>query len=428
MQRRGKIFTASSAHAAELLANSGHTVQIVTFGDCEPFAATSLENHDPDDDLFDAEIQIALKKIIKKDSQTREKGLKELRQLIDKVSIDDVRKSFKHFVILFPKLSVDATATIRSNAVRVLGGYIKKLQKNSEPYLKKILPYVILLMQDSYSQVVNESKSMLADCFPNEKYDTVMEIFKEPVCEIALKFMSDKHQLLRKGEGEETEEQRFMRLALQSIQYLHSICTESMSDELRKQIFQFFSGPYHRRLISPSSQMPVVSSMLNLASRITTLTDGWEAILKSYVPTASFTHLDNADRSVSRAAALFVHQMVKAKVLFNVLDIDETVARRMVAVINRKKNFWSNVSNVMVPVIKAVLEEKTIAESQLFLEKILDAFFEGMPWNISFPNVAWVNTFIEFTELRICWTMNQCANDLDSIVDKFFTKVFFHCI
>ncbi|VDK68810.1 unnamed protein product [Onchocerca ochengi] len=420
-RRKGNTQTASSNHAAELLANSGHTVQIVTFGDCEPFAATSLENHDPDDDLFDAEIQIALKKIIKKDSQTREKGLKELRQLIDKVSIDDVRKSFKHFIILFPKLSVDATAAIRSNAVRVLGGYIKKLQKNSEPYLKKALPYVILLMHDSYSQVINESKSMLADCFPNEKYGTVMEIFKEPVCEIALKFISDKHQLLKKGEGEETEEQRFMRLALQSLQYLHSICTESLSDELRKQILQFFSSPYLRRLVSPSSQ--VISSMLILASRVTTLTDGWEAVLKSYIPTAALAHLDNADRSTSRASAVFILQMVKAKVLFSVLDIDDAVVRRLILLINRKGNFWNNISTIMVPVIKAVLEEKTIVESQLLLERILDAFFEGMPWSMSFPSVAWVNAFIEFTEFRICWTMNQCANDLDIVVDKFIDKM-----
>lgn len=64
---------ASSAHAAELLASSGHKLQIVTFGDCEPFTSTSLENHDADEDIFDAEIQIALRKTIKRDSQTREK-------------------------------------------------------------------------------------------------------------------------------------------------------------------------------------------------------------------------------------------------------------------------------------------------------------------------------------------------------------------
>lgn len=65
-------------------------------------------------------------------------GLKELRRLIDEVAFDDVRKSFKHFVALFPKLALDTTATVRSNVVRVLGDYIKKLQKNCEPYLKKV--------------------------------------------------------------------------------------------------------------------------------------------------------------------------------------------------------------------------------------------------------------------------------------------------
>lgn len=52
------------------------------------------------------------------------------------------------------------------------------------------------MMHDNYSQVVNESKSMLAECFPNEKYGIVLEMFKEPVCGIALKFVSGKHSLL----------------------------------------------------------------------------------------------------------------------------------------------------------------------------------------------------------------------------------------
>ncbi|MCP9264459.1 hypothetical protein DINM_022549 [Dirofilaria immitis] len=314
-RRKGNAQAASSAHAAELLTNSGHTVQI---------------------------------------------GLKELRHLIDKTSIDDVRKSFKHFVVLFPNLSVDATAAIRFNAVRVLGGYIKKLQKGSEPYLKR-------------------------------------------------------------GEGEETEEQRFMRLALQSLQYLHSICTESLSEELRKRILQFFSSSHLKRLVSPSSQ--VVSSVLILARRMTTLTDGWETVLKSCLPTVALAHLDNADRSTSRASALLILEMVKAKVLFSVLDIDEAVVRRMISLISRKRNFWNNISAIIVPVIKAVLEEKTVAESKVLLEKILNSFFEGMPWDMSFPNVAWVNTFIEFMEFRISWTMNRYVNDLDVVVDEMIPKM-----
>lgn len=64
---------ASSHHAAELLASSGHTLQIVTFGDCQPFETTPSMNRDVDDDLFDPKFQIALKKTMKKDLHTREK-------------------------------------------------------------------------------------------------------------------------------------------------------------------------------------------------------------------------------------------------------------------------------------------------------------------------------------------------------------------
>ncbi|EJW75304.1 hypothetical protein WUBG_13789, partial [Wuchereria bancrofti] len=246
---------ASSSHAAELLTNSGYPLQIVTFGDCEPFTTTSLENRDAGENLFDAEIQIALRKTTKRDLHTREKGLKELRRLIDEVAFDDVRKSFKHFAVLFPRLAFDATATVRSNVIRVLGDYIKKLRRNCEPYLEKVLSYAILMMHDSYSQVANESKSMLVDCFPNEKYGILIEMFKEPACVIALKFISGKHSLLLRCEEEETEEQRYVRLASQSLQYLHWFCTQSLSEEQRNRIIDFFNNRSYRRLLTSSSQV-----------------------------------------------------------------------------------------------------------------------------------------------------------------------------
>lgn len=48
-----------------------------------------------------------------------------------------------------------------------------------------------------------------------------------------------------------------------------------------------------------------------------------------------------------------------------------------------------------------------------------------MPWNLSFPSVAWVNTFVEFTEFGIWWTMNRCTTDLVIVMDEFIAKVFF---
>ncbi|CAG9533387.1 unnamed protein product [Cercopithifilaria johnstoni] len=420
-RRKGNAQAASSAHAAELLTSSGHTLQIVTFGDCEPFTSTSLENRDADEDLFDAEIQIALRKTTKRDSQTREKGLKELRRLIDEVTFDDIRKSFKHFVTLFPRLALDTTATVRSNVVHVLGQYIKKLRKNCEQYLKKVLPYVILMMHDSYSQVINESKNMLVDCFPNGKYDIIIEMFKEQVCGIALKFISGKHPLLIRFEGEEIEEERFVRLASQSLQYLHWVCAQTLSEEQRNRIFEFLSSPAHKRLVSSSAQ--VVSATMILANRVRTLPNGWEAILRSAIPNAALSHLDNTDRSVGRASAVLIIEMTKANLLFRVFDIDNVVVRRVLSLISRKKNFWNHISTMFVPVIKAVLEKKTVAEGRELLERILNAFFDGMPWNLSFPSVAWVNTFAEFTEFGIWWVINRCENDLDDVMDEFIEKI-----
>uniref|UniRef100_A0A915PRK9 E3 ubiquitin-protein ligase listerin n=1 Tax=Setaria digitata TaxID=48799 RepID=A0A915PRK9_9BILA len=413
--------TASSARAAELLTNSGHTVQIITFGDCERFTSTSLENYDADEDLHDAELQIALRKTFKKDSLTREKGLKELRRLIDGTTMDDCRKSFKHFVTLFPKLSFDGIVAVRYNVVRVLGAYIKKLQKYTEPYLIKVLSYVMFLMHDSYTQVVNESKSMLTDCFPNEKYAIVIEKCKEPVCELSLRLITGTHSLMNKNEGEETAEQRQTRLVSQGLQCLQWIFSDSLDEQLRKRIFEIFSSSSLKRLLSLSGQ--VASGIFILASSVTTVSDGWEAILNSTIPTTALARLDDPDRSVCRASAHFILQLAKSKKLFDVLDIDKAVLRRTLSLVSRKKNHWNHISASLVPLLKAILEEKTESDGRLLLMTAMNAFFDGMPWKLSFPSIAWVDTFVEFTEFAIWWTISRCADDLDVVVDEFVPKV-----
>ncbi len=94
---------ASSAHAAELLTSSGHPLQIVTFGDCEPFTTTSLENRDADENFFDAEIQIALRKTTKRDLHTREKvhTIFRLKYVLLTVQFFSKHCKFEIFITIF---------------------------------------------------------------------------------------------------------------------------------------------------------------------------------------------------------------------------------------------------------------------------------------------------------------------------------------
>ncbi len=89
-----------------------------------------------------------------------------MRRLIDEVAFDDVRKSFKHFAVLFPRLAFDTTVTVRSNVIRVLGDYIKKLKKNCEPYLEKVRIFrsdVVIIMLYSNIRSCNASNQNFAN-------------------------------------------------------------------------------------------------------------------------------------------------------------------------------------------------------------------------------------------------------------------------
>lgn len=83
--------------------------------------------------------------------------------------------------------------------------------------------------------------------------------------------------------------------------------------------------------------LQVVSATMILANRIRTLPGGWEAVLRSAIPAAALSHLDDDDRSVCRTSALLILEMAKANLLFGVLDIDNLVVRRVVALIRRKR-------------------------------------------------------------------------------------------
>lgn len=83
--------------------------------------------------------------------------------------------------------------------------------------------------------------------------------------------------------------------------------------------------------------LQVVSATMILANRIRTLPNGWEAVLRSTVPSAALSNLDNDDRNVGRASAILILEMAKANVLFRVLDIDNLVVRRVISLISRKK-------------------------------------------------------------------------------------------
>ncbi|VDN07438.1 unnamed protein product [Thelazia callipaeda] len=421
-QGRKKITqAASSAKAVELLTNSGYTVPLITFGDCEQLTAALLDQHVADDNSLNPAIQVALKKVMKKDAQTREKGVKELKQVIDEVAVEDALKSFKHFVTIFPKLSLDGSVMVRTGVLRALESYIKKLRRSSERYLKKVLPYVLFLIHDSYSQVANESKSLTAKFFPNGKYDIVMELCREPLCDMSFELIDGTHPLLHKGEEEEIEVQRSVRLISQSFRCLEWIVTSnSPNNQQVSKIIRLFEDSSLKKLLSMDPL--IVSGVFVLANILMTNSEERTAVIKSSITKGALARLDHTDRGVCRAATHLLLSMANSKELSNFLNIDKVVTPRIISLIRKKGVHWNHISTSLVSFIKFIFEEKTKDDGQALLLRLLDSFLDETPWKCSNSKVSWVDAFVDFIDFGVSWALGHCGNDLD-IVEKIISKI-----
>ncbi|VDN21769.1 unnamed protein product [Gongylonema pulchrum] len=252
-RRKGNARAASSAQAADLLTSFGQTASSATFTECDTSSTSRmLDDLEIDDDISQSEMQIALKKLIKKDALTREKGLKELGELLTEASLVDAKAGFKSFVAVFPKLSLDWRLTIRHASLRVLETFICKLQKECEPFLKKarnsivvwvfwVLPYALFLMHDGNTAVADASKEMLKNCFVSEKHAVVVDMCRDALYDIAIQMVNVSHPLSNSKDEEETSEQRCTRLKLQGLRCLRWACAAPLSEDQQQQMVQLFS-------------------------------------------------------------------------------------------------------------------------------------------------------------------------------------------
>uniref|UniRef100_A0A915B115 E3 ubiquitin-protein ligase listerin n=2 Tax=Parascaris univalens TaxID=6257 RepID=A0A915B115_PARUN len=292
-RRKGSAKTASSAQAAELLSSSGHLMGFIGFDGCGNLPAYLMENIDVSHDGITAEIRNALKKMTKKDAFTREKGLKEMISLLESVEVEQIEKCFPLYASSFPKLSLDGVLIVRTNSIRLLESFIKVLKKNSERYMKTVLPYVIFAMYDSYTQVVQFANSLLMNCFAEENRRKAIALCVQPTCNIVLQILDRTHPLLLKGEGEETENQRECRLSTQSLVCLTTLCERLDSTSEKERIMKIMLNKHlFKHLINLSPQ--VMNGMFSLGLHLITL-EWANEILQSGLPISALTNLDNSN-------------------------------------------------------------------------------------------------------------------------------------
>jgi len=115
-----------------------------------------------------------LRKLQKKDTQTRLKALEELKSLIESKSQDDCIAIVSYWSKPYSKLTIDNERKIRETCQQTHEKLVQKISKSVAPILKNIMPYWILAQADSFLSSARIAESAFKSTFNQEKQPEVV--------------------------------------------------------------------------------------------------------------------------------------------------------------------------------------------------------------------------------------------------------------
>ncbi|KAI6234545.1 E3 ubiquitin-protein ligase listerin [Aphelenchoides fujianensis] len=167
------------------------------------------------------EMRVAFRKLTKRESNTREKGLRTLIEAVERTTGDSAPtlNGIRHFVPFYQSLVLDGVSGVRVVANECLAAVITKFQKQAAEHIVKMLPYTLLSVHDHLAAVRKSATELLEKCFTEEQRKKVDERAAPKAVKICLEMIRRKHNSLNKQKFEdvETHGQRTERIVLQAI-------------------------------------------------------------------------------------------------------------------------------------------------------------------------------------------------------------------
>lgn len=143
------------------------------------------------EDVFDSrisnELQIALKKLSKKDPVTKIKALRDFKTLIDETD----PSTLKLILLIWPKyyenLAIDPDNSVREQVQSTHKTIAIKAGKSLAPVLKQLVPVWVASQFDNHSVSRNTAESSFKDSFPPNKIPDVLKFSEKEFFEFIYK-------------------------------------------------------------------------------------------------------------------------------------------------------------------------------------------------------------------------------------------------
>ncbi|KAF1769122.1 hypothetical protein GCK72_000936 [Caenorhabditis remanei] len=351
---------------------------------------------------IDDETRIVMKKLTKKDCQTREKGLKELMNLVttEKGSIES---SYEHFCGLVPQLSTDGSPSVRLLTMKMISLFLIKLKKSASKGLKKIIPMVLFAKSDVTNGVAAAANAVIRDGFDADKKQQVMQLFAPITFDIAASIVQGKHDLAAPIEydASEDKEARKSRLETQSLHVFLSYTKEMGSEsniweEYAKKIFE--NSDYIRKAFAGKRETLKVQ-LLNLCYKFQNNVD----ILLSIPSIIPYMQKNLDVQTITPECATAWEGMIlllSNEKFQSAVSLQKGIFPRFLNVIRKKGNHWRVLKHYLLPAIVTLLKEmKNPVDDLKPLKSIMESFVDNLPWDTDVSLNAihcWFNTFSDF--------------------------------
>ncbi|XP_050511017.1 E3 ubiquitin-protein ligase listerin [Diabrotica virgifera virgifera] len=175
----------NSGRSAELLGTS--IPQFAGFSGIKdtPFGFSC--STDEIDTSLDPNTQVIFKKISKKDSTTKIKGLQELAALIKESDHDTVKTLLPMWPRFYSVLVTDTDNRVREATHNVHHQIILKVKRNIAPYLKQLMAPWFTSQYDTYAPAASAASQSFTDAFPPNKIQEAIVFCQEEI----LNYLSD---------------------------------------------------------------------------------------------------------------------------------------------------------------------------------------------------------------------------------------------
>ncbi|KAI6173957.1 E3 ubiquitin-protein ligase listerin [Aphelenchoides besseyi] len=412
--------TASSSRAAEILQTSGLGIQFLSLGgdptDADvslPFDATNQQIDEFDD--VEPEIRVAFRKLTKRESNTREKGLKTLAEAVEKADVNSVTtlNGIRHFVQtesrVYELLPMNVFLTV-----------ILKFRKQAAEHVIKMLPYTLMTLNDHLATVRKSGMDLLEKCFNEEQRKKVYERAAPKTVAVCLQIIQKKHNSLNKQKFEdiETHAQRMERIVLQAVTTLGKLhMYAEKSDEIVKVLDECYDGvskvslQIHGNIVACILQLIKSGNIANVMSSRLLL-----KIVK-LLPSKHPILYRNAF-----GCYLYMVEAIASRKVESIFTTEQFLHELVVRMVKEKGPHFESLHECLLPLFIIAIKYAENEKPVEWMTNVLESFFEGDVSNDVY--LSWCNTFVDVldwlfkTYLSVHWN-EKFASDLYDLCLKF---------